>query len=206
MKKLILLMTLMIYSSSFSQCVIKGNPTMKVSDAETYTVENDIAQCKDCHLWVNIGGNTELQGDVKQNTVKLKGTSGGRTVLSLVMLSPQGVVQCSKNIDVLDGAMIDTNKTAVSTSSNCDIDFTDYKEAKTSDGIVAFLPDGKENNYKYDWTVTYENGDQKTSKEKTPQFSFAKDNGIKTATVKITSARCIRNFTKTYEANFWKFY
>ena len=125
MKKFLFLLSFLSFTNAFSQCNIKGNATIKVLETETYTVENDIAQCKDCHLWVNIGGNSELQGDVKQNAVKLKGTSGGRTVLSLVMLSPQGVVQCSKNIDVVDGAIIDTNKTAVSTSSNCDIDFTD---------------------------------------------------------------------------------
>lgn len=205
MKKITLIITLLISVFAFSQCVIKGNTKMKVSDVETFSIDNDLAQCPDCHLWVNISGNTELQGDVKQNSVKLKANSPGRTVLSLVVLSSQGVSQCSKNIDVVDVTTAKPDNVVSTTSSNCDIDFSDYREAKTSDGIVAFLPNGK-NNYKYEWNATYENGDKKTSTEQIPQFNYSRDNGIKTMVLKVTSPRCIRNFTKTYEPNFWKFY
>ena len=209
MKKLTLFLSLMISLHAFSQCVINGKSSLKISESETYSVENDNAQCRDCHLWTSVGGNLELQGDPRKNSIKIKSISGGKSVLTLTMLSAQGAVQCSKNIDILDAAMVDTGKQELpttTTTSNCDIEFNDYKEAKTADGTVVFLPDSKNSNYKYDWSLTFENGEVKASTEKNPQFNFAKDNGIKTVVLKITSPSCIRNFTKTYEPFFWKFY
>jgi hypothetical protein len=204
MKKLLLSFLLMSFTNLFSQCVITGSNIIKVLDVATYTVENDNAQCKDCHLWMNLGENTSLEGDVKQNTIKLKANSIGKTILSLSMLSPQGLVQCNKSIEVVEAI---SNKSETDQSlSNCDIDFTDFKELKYDVGIVAFLPAKLENNYKNLWTVTYENGEQKTSTEKVPQFNYSKENEIVTVVAKVSSSKCVKNFTKTYEKNFWKFF
>ncbi len=194
---------MLICTTAFSQCVIKGNASMKVNETQTYTVENDIAQCNDCHLWTNIGGNTSLEGDVKGKTIKLKANSGGRTVLSLAMLSPQGMVQCSKNIDVSDSSPVPAETPKIVSNPNCDIDFNDYKEVKYSDGVVSFLSN-IDNNFKYEWTAIYMNGEQKTSNEKVPQFNYTKENGIATLKVKIVSSKCMKNFSKAYEAAFWK--
>lgn len=204
MKKSLLLISFLGFTTVFAQCIIKGNPAMKVNDTEIYTVESDNAQCTDCHLWTNIGGNASLEGNVKQKSVKLRANSGGRTILSLTVLSPQGMQQCSKNIDITDFSVSAAPKAPpkVISNPNCDIDFNDYKEVKFSDGIVSLMSN-TDNNFKYEWTAVYMSGEQKTSKDKTPQFNYSKENGIRTIKVQIISSKCMKNFSKAYETAFW---
>ncbi len=204
MKKSLLLISFLSFATVFSQCIITGNSTIKANDTETYTVENGTAQCTDCHLWTNIGGNTSIESDVKQKTIKLKANAGGSTILSVMMLSPKGVVQCSKNIDVSEYSIPATIPKVVS-NPNCDIEFNDYKEVKISEGIVTFVSNTN-NNFKYEWAAIYMNGEQKTSHEKVPQFNYTKENGIATLKVKITSSKCMKNFSKAYEEAFWKIF
>ena len=77
---------------------------------------------------------------------------------------------------------------------------------KVSDGVVSFVPAKTEGSLKYEWTAVYDNGDEIKSAEHTPKFSYSKENGIKTLMLRVTSSKCMRTFTKTYDANYWRFY
>lgn len=204
----ILLFSLSLFTSA--QCTISGKASINENAEETYAVGNDTAQCKDCHLWVGIGGNAMILGDNKQNTVKIKATSGGRQVLSLVYLTSQGVVQCSKNIDINGKPSTATNNTKITPDpepvADCNIHISEMKEVKVADNMVLFQPVGEDNSYKFNWTVTYFNGKVVASKEKNPQFSFGKADGIKKVQVKIISTRCMREFTKTFDTDYWMYF
>lgn len=203
MKKLIAAAVLFYATAAYGQCVITGKSSIGIAETETYSLQNDNAQCKDCHLWVTVGGNSTLQTDNKLNTVTLKGTSGGRTILSATILTPAGIEQCSKTIDV---APSNSTTPAAKENPNCDIDVNDFKEVKYADGIVSFFPSQTSKEYKYNWTVTYFNGDQKSSSEKVPQFPYSKANSIQKVSLKITDVKCIRTFSKTYENNYWTYF
>ncbi|MBH1960400.1 MAG: hypothetical protein I8H68_09840 [Flavobacteriia bacterium] len=202
MKKILFLLTLLSFTFVYSQCFIEGNSQIKAGESEVYTIKNNTAQCADCHQWSSFGGNVSLEGDVKQHTIKVKGNAGGKTILSLEMLSDKGILRCSKNIDVVNPVSQENH----SSTSACDVSLDSFKEVKVSDGVVSFVPAKSESGVKYEWTAEYENGDKKTSAEPTAQFSYSRENGIKTLMLRVTSSKCMRNFTKTYDANYWRFY
>lgn len=206
MKKNTLLFGLFASAIVSAQCNISGKSSISVLSEETYTVANELAQCKDCHLWVTVGGNTTIASDNRQNSVKIKANSGGREVLSLSVLTPQGLMQCSKNIDIVDGngALPVVSETAK--SKNCDIQANNYKEVKYAEGIVSFFPNVTNDTFRYHWTANYFNGDTMSSTEKVPQFPYTKENGITKVVVKINSSKCLKEFSKTYDGNFWKFF
>ena len=198
MKKNLFLFLLLSFSMVSAQCYINGNAIIKVSEEATYNVENNSAQCADCYLWENSGRSIEFAGNTKQSSVKAKAISVGRSILTLSMQTAKGLVQCNKIIDVIADHS--------AKSPDCDIDFFSYADQKSSDGTVVFSHSNTENTYKFEWTAAYENGDLKTSVEKVPKFSYSKENGIQTATAKITSAKCTRVFTKNYDPYFWKYF
>ncbi len=216
MKNLLAFFAFVFSISAFAQCTITGKSTIKVLDEETYSVQSGLAQCKECHLWISVGENTQILGDNKLNSVKIKAISGGRQVLSLALLTPQGFVQCSKNIDILDSseAGILKNNTpespaplaAPAQSPKCDIEVNNYKEVKYSENIVTFFPNVTNADYRYEWTANYANGDAMQSSEKVPQFPFTKEKSITTVKLKITSQKCVREFSKTYDASYWKWF
>lgn len=202
MKKILFLLTLLSFTYGFSQCFIEGSPQIKVGETHVYTIKNNTAQCNDCHQWSSFGGNITLEGDVKQNTVKIKGNAPGKTILSLEMISDKGILRCSKTVDVLTPPSQEIN----AFSTGCDIGLDSFREVKVSDGVVSFVPAKTEASLKYEWTAVYDNGDEIKSAEHTPKFSYSKENGIKTLMLRVTSSKCMRNFTKTYDANYWRFY
>lgn len=205
--KILFTFALIASTTAFAQCNITGNSTINKGTEEFYTVPTELAQCKDCHLWVISGGNAQFTGDHRQNTVKIKGNADGRIVLSLAILTPQGLSQCSKNIDIstssANTALVSTEESA---KKNCDVETNNLKEVKNGEGIVSFFPNAVNDSYKYNYTATYHNGETMSSTEKIPQFPFTKDNGITKISVKINSSKCIREFSKTYDANYWKFF
>lgn len=202
MKKILFLLTLLSFTYGFSQCFIEGDSQIKAGESRVYTIKNNTAQCADCHQWSFFGGSVTLEGDVKQNTIKVKGNAAGKTILSLEMLSDKGIVRCSKNIDVIPPLSQENG----SLISACDIGLDSFKEVKLSDGVVSFVPAKSESGLKYEWTAEYENGERKTSAEPTSQFSYSRENGIRSLMLRVMSSKCMRNFTKTYDANYWKFY
>lgn len=206
MKKTILSTFLLISVGMYSQCDINGKSSINIIETETYTLNNDNAQCTDCHLWVTIGGNSQLEGDTRKNSVKLKPVSGGRTVLSLSVLTAQGISQCSKNIDVVNNVGKSLSDNAEQKPTDCDINFSGFQEIKYSQAVVSFFPANIQNDYKYTWVVNYANGDQKTSTEKVSQFPLVKENIITSVKLKIISQKCMKDLSKTYDNNFWKFF
>jgi hypothetical protein len=207
MYKLTLLSLLLMSFLMNAQCTITGKSTIKVLAEETYSVSNETAQCKDCHLWIPIGGNATISGDNRQNTVTIKANSGGRQVLSLAILTQQGFLQCSKNIDIIDDSVIAQNSNNPSRDPvqkvECKIDISDFKEVKYAENIVSFFPIGDDQSYKFIWTITYPDGRTATSNEKVGQFPYTKTEGIKTVQLRVITSTCLRDFTKSYDSIYW---
>lgn len=197
---------------AFSQCTINGKSSIKILDEETYDVAPEAAQCKECHLWTSIGNNTSIIGGNKLSSIKIKANSAGNQVISLSILTQQGLVQCSKNINILNNEEMGTPKNSYSVQPSntnvtpCDIDINNYKEVKYSENTVSLFPSNIDNNYKYQWTVTYENGEQMKSTEKVAQFPFTKERSITSIKLQIVSKKCIKGLSKTYGTDYWKLF
>ncbi|UOE41673.1 hypothetical protein MTP09_03265 [Chryseobacterium suipulveris] len=211
MKKILTVFSAMLFTSAFSQCVINGNSEIRMGTTSNYTIQNNQSQCGNCHLWENKGSVASLNGDVRKSSIRVRGNTPGTMTLQHTALTLQGVTECSKTINIVDGTGIRVNSNASSTgvsnsnaSSNCDIVFDNYVEVKNSDGLVSFRPEVQNSRYKYEWTATYANGEQKTSTADIPNFSYTGDNGISSVAVKITSPSCIKNFNKKYNSTYWK--
>ncbi|MEC5395587.1 hypothetical protein [Bergeyella sp. RCAD1439] len=204
MKKLLSLSAVLFAFWAFAQCNIVGRSNIGLGASETYQVENNNAQCPDCHQWTLIGGTAQIEGEFRKNNVKITPLSSGRSVLSLAMLTAQGVVQCSKSIDV--GSSGFASSAPEPRKVDCDIDINGYKEVKYAQGIVSFFPSNTQNEYKYSWTAVYSDGTQKSSLEKVPQFEYSAERTITLVKVKITSTTCMKELSKTYETGFWKFF
>lgn len=202
MKKIIVFYALIVFSFSFSQCYIQGNDTLKVSQSAIFSVINAKAECADCYSWEIIGGNATFQGDTKQSSVNILINNGGNFIVTATLKSANGNKQCSKNIAVSNNVALDPN----AISSNCDITWINYKERKNTDDEVVFESTDKNEKYQFSWTVTYDNGDVKTSTLATPHFNFSKENGIAKVVTKISTVKCTRTFTKNYEKNFWNYF
>jgi len=211
-KQLLILLGIFISGASFSQCTIAGRSILKVQDEETYSIPPEMGQCRDCHLWTNYGKNATILGDNKLNSIKLKANEVGRQLVSISALTSQGMVQCSKTIEILDGKNYDDAingtsadvKQNINASKNCDIEVTDFKQGKFGDGIVNFFPNVSNNEYKYAWSVTYSDGSIMKSTDKTPQFPYTKEKGISVVKLQIFSKNCIKDLSRSYEPIFWE--
>lgn len=211
-KQLLILLSVFISGVSFSQCTIAGKSVLKVQDEETYSISSEIAQCKDCHLWSNYGKSASILGDNKLNSIKLKANEEGRQLISISALTSQGMVQCSKTVEILNGKNYDNAingtsadiKQTSNISKNCDIQVTDFKQGKFGDGIVNFFPNVSNNEYRYAWTVNYSDGSIMKSEDKIPQFPFTKEKGISVVKLQIFSKNCIKDLSRSYEPIFWE--
>ncbi len=211
-KQLLIVLGILISGLSFSQCTINGKSIIKVQDEEMYSLSPEIGQCKDCHLWSNYGKNATIISDNKLSSIRIKANEAGRQLISISALTSQGMVQCSKTIEILDGKNYDDAingtsadiKQNTNTSKNCDIEVTDFKQGKFGDGIVNFFPNVSNNEYKYSWTVTYSDGSIMKSADKTPQFPYTKEKGISVVKLQIFSKNCIKDLSRSYEPIFWE--
>lgn len=70
MKKLTTLLSLVVLSGLKAQCNITGSPTVKINETATFSLENDNAQCSDCHPLLTVGGNSKIEDDFRKNSVK----------------------------------------------------------------------------------------------------------------------------------------
>lgn len=202
MKKILVFYALIVFSFAYSQCYIQGNDTMKIAESATFSVMNATADCADCYSWEIIGANATFEGDIKQSTVKILPNKGGNIILTATLKSTNGDKQCSRNIQIMNNVKLDPNEI----SANCNISWINYKERKSTDDEVVFESTDKNEKYQFSWTVTYNNGDVKTSNSATPNFKFSKENGISKVVTKITTVKCTRTFTKNYEKNFWSYF
>lgn len=115
------------------------------------------------------------------------------------MLTKNGVENCYQEVRVMDD-----NEHSNSPNTTCDININNYKEVHYDKNIVAFFPLHQNSTYNYHWTVRYENNSSKESLEKIPLFEYSTQHKITSVTLKILSKQCLKEFTKTYEENFWK--
>lgn len=208
MKKFIFFSFLFFGFLLHAQCTITGNSTINLNAKETYSVANEIAQCKDCHLWIGSGANATISSDNRQSYVKIKANSAGRQVLSVAILTQQGLVQCSKNIDVTATNTISENGVITMVNPEqkveCNLKTKDFKEVKYSDNMVSFFPLGDDNALKYTWTATYFDGREIVSKEKVGQFPFSKTDGIKLIKLQMIVDNCMKTLSKNYDAYYWE--
>lgn len=185
----------MIGSGIFSQCNIIGKSHIGFNETAEYTIDVD-AQCPDCYQWKNPNNNAIIMDNGIQKTIGLKGTGNGQTILHATVLTPQGVSTCSKVIEITGG-------NNASSTFNCDIGITDIKEAKFSDDTIALFPNNSDGTtYNYLWTANYSNGESKTSNEKVPQLPYP----FKSIKLKVTSKKCLKEYSKTYDDNFWQYF
>lgn len=216
MKNLFLALALFTFTGAFSQCEISGADQLKVGEIQSYSVDNSVAQCEDCHLWSMVRGAGTLSGLVKKKTISVKGLVAGQATLNVNVATADGDVKCSKTIEVLENQGQETTKEGVNPligevpsqgqSPACDVDFSEFVEVKNSDEMVTFVPLNTDKQYKYEWTAIYVNGEQKVQNEKNPSFIYSKGNGIIHLTLIVTSASCTRTIQKSYQPNFWMFF
>ena len=198
----------MMATISYAQCTIEGKSFVQPDEEQTYTISGFTAQCTDCHLWTTIGGNANIISDTKKKSIEIKTTSAGRQILSATILTPEGMVQCSKNISIGAASNMDssTAHSPASNRENCDIATENYTEVKTSETTVNFYPNELNTNFQYQWKTVYFDGEIKNSTMPTPQFPFSKKKAIKSVQIKIISPKCIKQFTKSYDAQYWEFF
>lgn len=210
MKKIILLSFLFFGFLLHAQCTITGKSTISLLSEEIYSVANEIAQCKDCHLWTESGTSSGIFGDNRQSSVKFRANSAGRQVLSVSILTQKGLVQCSKNIDIVENNPASENGVVTIADPEqkveCNIKTKDLKEVKYAENIVSFFPLGDDISLKYTWTATYFDGREIVSKEKVPQFPFSKTDGIKTIKLQMISDNCMKILSKSYDSNYWEYF
>lgn len=198
-KSLLILPLLMVGSSVFAQCNIIGKANVGINETAEYSVDME-GQCADCYQWKTINNQSVIMGSGTQKKVGVKGTGNGQTLLSVTVLTPQGVSMCSKTIGVGDVNNAPNNNRE--TEPNCDVDVREFKETKISEGLMAFFPSATNNVYNYQWTATYANGETKTSNEKVPQLQYP----MQTIKLRVTSKKCYKEYTKTYTDSFWRFF
>ena len=182
MRKIILSLPVLVSALFYSQCTIVGKDVVSVNGVENYTVENDNAQCAECFQWSVAGVNSQILGDLKGKLIQLKNLTPGKTQLTATVLSKNGSIQCSKNIEIKPAevvAVADKNvniaatTAATETKKDCNIQVRDIKELKSSENLVDFYPIPPNSNFKYYWTVNYQSGVQKESTDIVPQFPYS---------------------------------
>lgn len=202
MKKSIAFLGLVIANFGIAQCNISGGSHISVDAISQYSVENELAQCKQCHQW-SVSSNAQIVGDSRENKVSIKGISNGNATVSLQYLSPQGLVKCSREVTIV-GESTAIPSVEKKNEGDCDISLENFREVKLKGDMVLLYPDTKED-LVYFWEANYKNGMKETSSEKTPEFKLQLDNPIVSVQIKVFSKSCYKTFTKTYESNFWKF-
>ena len=202
MKNFILIFLLGITNWLSAQCFINGKTTLFLNQEETYTVD-EVAQCKECYHWtVGNSEDVKLISEPKCNSIKLKGAKVGRVNLSISMLTNNGVIQCSKSIDVIAQNTV-TGTASTSAPLNCDIDVTDFKELRYSENQVVLIPNETQKSFSYQWIVVYQSAGEKVIDEKVPTVLCSLDDPIKEVRLRNNSPVCTRKFSKTYPVSFW---
>ncbi len=203
MKKLFVLFLLSMFHWVEAQCFINGKSTIYVSQEESFTVDQ-LAQCKECYQWsVSSTNDATIVSDYKTNEVKVKGLRVGRVTLTLSMLTNNGLVQCNKSIDVIEGNSV-AGTSSTTKILNCDIDINDFKELRYADNQIIFVPNDSSKNLTYQWVVRYQQGDEKRFEGRVPNVDYSVANPINEVRLIINSTVCTRKFSKTYPESFWK--
>lgn len=193
---------------TYAQCTIEGPNQLKVGEESVYHVPTEYAQCEDCHQWKAIGA-LGIQRDNRKHKVTVYPKGAGKVALGVMLLTPNGIEQCSKNITIVRDNMASQGSYAVDTPKkvDCDITISDFKEVKYQDNTVAFFPNSKDDSYMYTWEANYtQGGEPKVSNEKVPVFDNNTNNMIEKVTLNITSKKCLKKYSKKYTPSFWQYF
>ncbi|MBQ0152388.1 MAG: hypothetical protein KBS61_05800 [Chryseobacterium sp.] len=197
MKKIIFIAAHLAISQAYAQCTITSNSAMTSSQPISFTVDTK-AQCEDCYQWSS--PTLKILGSNKQNQVSVQATNAENSEISVLVLTNNGMQECTKKIEAIAVDEVDTTK------SKCGILVNDFKEVKVDDTTVSFFPNANHPEYLYKWTATYNNGDKVESAEKIPIFKIGEHHTITTIVVQIISKSpiCSTSVTKDYQNTFWK--
>jgi len=199
MKKNLTLAAGFLATITFGQCTIVGNSTIKPNETASFSVDAK-AQCDECYFWKSSNEQSlKIEGNNKTNKVTATAASPAKNILSVSVLTNQGLLQCEKTLDV-----VDTKQNIIENS--CGIQIDDFKDVKVTESVISFFPNENSSDYLYKWTVSYANGEAQESNEKIPQFFYSEINYIKTVKLKITSKNpiCSIILTKKFDQNYWK--
>lgn len=196
MKYILTLAAGFVAASTYGQCTISGDSSIKLNGTATFSVDQK-ADCNDCYSWKSSADqNIFFDGNSKSNQINVRASQVGKSVISVAFKNGQSNIQCEKTVDVVDSKPAD---------SKCGVNISDFKEVKVNDKVISFFPNENSSDYLYNWTVKYANGEVKESAEKIPQFFFSEMNYITLVKLKIASKSpiCTVGISKKYEQNFW---
>lgn len=100
-KNLFLLPLVMVGNFISAQCNIIGKPILSMNETSQYSVDVE-AQCTECYQWKSTGNNIVLMEEGKKKIINIKGSGNGEAILSVAVLTPNGVVECTKKLQVND--------------------------------------------------------------------------------------------------------
>ena len=204
MKKTLTLFTIIFTIITHAQCDIKGNNQLLIGEPKTYQIDTEVAQCQDCHKWTIDKDIAEINGDQKRNKITIHPKKAGTLQLNLSVLTPLGLQNCNKTITITENKAQDNSGSKP--LSNCDINFSDFKEIKLDNQTAILYPNQRTHNYTYNWTIYNTNGDNYTINDIVPSITLENNKNISHIIVKITSPTCIRTFKKTYNPEYWSYF
>ena len=188
-----------------AQCTINGPSTVKLGEDVVFSVDKELAQCTDCHQWrIPEGSFSTTGGNSKKNSIKINPSAIGNSSISLSVMTPKGMQDCSKSIEIVDKAT--STQQTTSQSGNCTISVKEFQEIKLNDNTVVLYPNVRNQSYVYQWKLGYANGTFLESKDIVPSFQQTPDNNIVSAVLKIELPSCVRTYTKSYDVHFWKYF
>ncbi len=188
-----------------AQCTINGPSTVKLGEEVAFSVDKELAQCVDCHQWRIPDGSFNIIGnDSKKNSIKINPKATGNSSIAVSVMTPKGMQDCSKSVEIVDKAT--STQQTTSQSGNCTISVKEFQEIKLKDNTVVLYPNVRNQSYVYQWKVTYANGTSVESKDIVPSFQQTSDNNIVSAVLRIELPSCVRTYTKSYDIHFWKYF
>ena len=202
MKKLLFLLAVLNFSFAISQCTITGADQVQVGERQTYSVEVSKDLPATSYEWIYMDQKMIPQSQLNLNSLTVKGSVPGKSVLSLEIKTVGGISKCQKSIEVIAplSVALDIN------AQKCNIEIDAFKEVRISDTNVALEAIAPNNNFNYQWTVHYRNGSKKVSNEKVGTFDFSNEKVIDLVELNITDKKCTKKISKTYNHNFWYFF
>ncbi|WP_373707832.1 hypothetical protein [Kaistella sp.] len=202
MKKLLLLLAVLNFSFGISQCTIIGADQVQVGERQTYSgeVSKDFAASN--YEWIYLDQKMIPQSELHQNSLTVRGSVPGKSVLLLEIKTAAGTFKCEKSIEIIAPLSVATDANA----QKCTIEIDSFKEVRVSDKSVAFEAIAPVNNFNYQWTVHYRNGFKKFSNEKAGTFDFSMEQVIDLVELTVTDKKCTKKILKMYNPNFWYFF
>ncbi|WP_313504364.1 hypothetical protein [Kaistella carnis] len=202
MKKLSLLLAVLNFSFAISQCTITGAAQVQVGERQTYSVEVSKDLPANSYEWIYMDQKMIPQSELNLNSLTVKGSVPGKSVLSLEIKTAAGTSKCEKSIEVIAPLSVSFDSNA----QKCNIEIDAFKEVRISDTNVALEAIAPNNNFNYQWTVHYRNGSKKVSNEKVGTFAFSNEKVIDLVELNVTDKKCTKKISKTYNHNFWYFF